>query len=86
MKIVTETGSTYEIDVANKRIRRLTGKGNPTPRVGKDGKWREYNSIGPVKEGLRLAIVWSDQLGSLGAVPGALPGTVTSPIVEIDQS
>lgn len=47
MKFETETGSLYEVDLESKKIRRLNGKGNPTPRQGQDGQWKKYINISP---------------------------------------
>lgn len=67
----TETGSIYEVDEANKRIRRLTGKGNPTPRMGLDGEWREYHDLNLNSHG-GLSITWvidqvEDENGNYGS-------------------
>lgn len=42
---VTKSGSVYEVDVPGKRVRRLHGEQDPTPRQGKDGEWRAYAAM-----------------------------------------
>jgi len=70
--IKTASGSTYEHDLSNGRIRRLEGTHNPTPRQGADGDWLPYEAIhGPLKEA-PLVVLWSHQHGRM---------TVTSPVV-----
>ena len=54
----TVSGSVYEIDTLGRRIRRLEGSHEPTPRQGEDGEWREYQSISEVDEGKAVLIVW----------------------------
>lgn len=99
MKLHTESESVYELDEARKRIRRLSGNGDPTRRTGQDGAWREYESVkctaslgtaiyGPlfdeIKPGYLLLITWPDGTKP-AAVSGAVPGTLTSRILRIEQ-
>ncbi len=88
MIIHTETGSIYEVDRKNKRVRRMTGKDNPTPRMGKDGEWRSYTDIqpDPPEAGGRLLIVWSIKAteSEEGLVDLSAPTTLTSTIVAIN--
>lgn len=55
----TETGSTYEVDEARKLVRRVAGKGNPTPRVGHDHIWKQYKDINGVEVGGVAMITWN---------------------------
>lgn len=48
--------SSYEIDQAQRRIRRIGGVNPPTPNQGPDGDWQSYESITRVGDG--LMIVW----------------------------
>jgi hypothetical protein len=41
----TESGSVYQLDEANQKIRRLSGVNAPTPRQGQDGEWRPYAEV-----------------------------------------
>ena len=67
----TETGSLYQVDEENKRVRRIEGVKAPTPRQGKDGEWKEYKVFQRLSDGC----LWFDWTG-LGN------GTVTSRVVE----
>jgi hypothetical protein len=60
MRFITISGSTYEVDQDNKKIRRLKGKADPTPRQGQDGEWREYINLSPIKIGEAVLIQWAD--------------------------
>lgn len=94
MLFYTVSGSAYEVDSVNKRIRRLSGKANPTPRQGKDGEWRNYAELhpAPLKVGESALIVWGDDVDFLpetkalmGRDPSLAPmrTTMTSPIESI---
>jgi hypothetical protein len=72
----TESGSSYELDPANKKIRRLSGGLNPTPRQGPDGEWKEYHSISIPTFDEELTIVWRME----GSIAKA---TLTSRIVSL---
>jgi hypothetical protein len=54
----TVSGSIYEVDETNKRIRRLEGKTLGTVRVGNDGDWKRYSNISEIKVGRSIVIVW----------------------------
>jgi hypothetical protein len=58
--IATVTGSLYELDGENHRIRRVSGERAPTIRQGTDGTWRSYVLIAPEQPtvGSRLVVVW----------------------------
>jgi hypothetical protein len=75
MIVKTKTGSVYEIDEQNKRVRRMQGVIDPTPRQGKDGEWKEYKTVAVV--GQPPAVGFFFDWTGLGN------GTLTSPIVEL---
>lgn len=61
MKFITKSGSMYEVDTSAKRIRRLIGMVDPTPRQGKDGEWRVYADLFPSPTvGKSVIIAWCD--------------------------
>jgi len=79
MVAVTASGSVYEIDEAQKRVRRLKGAKDPTPRQGADGEWKEYSDINVCSNG-SLLIVWGSYLKDNEVV---LRSTQTSPVTLI---
>ena len=70
----TESGSLYELDPANRRVRRISGERAPTPRQGTDGEWKTYESWMPFIHPDGALAVWFDWTGRGN-------GTWTSPIV-----
>lgn len=58
MKFETASGSLYEVDEENKRVRRLIGVQDPTPRQGSDGEWREYLDRTEIVVGQIALFVW----------------------------
>jgi hypothetical protein len=81
--IQTESGSIYELDTQNKRIRRVHGR-SPAPSRLPAADWRTYKAIGPVQEGLSLFVAWPDESVGVRARPGAIPGMVTSRVVRVE--
>lgn len=79
MKFTTESGSFYELDLAGRRMRRLEGKGPPTPRMGADGGWRDYLVISFPCVGARLLVSWC-------YLNGVVQCTTTSPITRLDTT
>lgn len=75
----TESGSVYELDWDNKRIRRVTGIKDPTPRQGKDGDWKEYLYVSSIIIGQSVVICWKIEETDQGSVHRT---TMTSRIVE----
>ena len=61
MRTVTTANSVYQINEADRLIRRSSGTGDPTPRQGKDGAWQAYESIQSHLGG--LLIVWNRTTG-----------------------
>lgn len=55
-RFLTESGSIYEVDEENRRVRRLTGEHEPTPRQGPDGQWKDFLSYDDIHIGLMF--VW----------------------------
>lgn len=83
----TVSGSTYEVDTTNKRIRRLNGVKDPQPRQGRDGEWRNYaDVVGPVV-GKQVFIAWDKTTTPLlaGSPESAIPGTMTSVVVSVEE-
>lgn len=74
--VKTESGSLYEIDEANKKIRRIYGTVVPTAQFQTDGQWVKYESINKIRKHHSLVIIW--------ALDKQLPATITTPIVDTD--
>ena len=87
IKFLTETGSLYEYDSANARIRRLFGKTPPTPRMGVDEEWKPGVLAKDPAVGESAVIRWGDDVAPLIAgMDSALKTTITSTVVEINPS
>jgi hypothetical protein len=80
MKLTTQSNSLYEINQKTKQIRRLVGLNNPTPRMGADGNWKDYQSISEIIIGQSLIIVWETLLEDGRSTYRT---TMTSPIKSI---
>lgn len=84
MRIVTETGSQYEINTDSKQVRKLVG-GSGTNRI--QGEWKSYINLLPAegpKVGTQVMIVWGDDVEALeAATEGWTKTTITSRVVEI---
>jgi hypothetical protein len=71
--------SIYEVDEANRLVRRVVGKNDPTPHQGPDEVWKSYQSLQVEPGG--ILIIW-------GINDGVLETTVTSPVTgheEVDD-
>ncbi len=56
MKFKTVSGSTYEVDLDKKQIRRISSTHPPHRRQGQDGVWSGYDWITEVKVGRSVRI------------------------------
>lgn len=94
MKFITLSGSLYQVDTVNKKIRRLNGKNDPTPRQGEDGVFKSYEGFGSIKEilagndgkltvGEPALIVWIQSEHASLSDEGGVKTTLTSDVVEI---
>ena len=79
MFIVTEN-STYEIDQANKRIRKIRGDEASFPHQISDNQWKEYKDISMPRVGEPMFIVWGFQESPEGM---RTKGTMTSLIKSV---
>jgi hypothetical protein len=86
MKFQTTTGSLYEVDAVQQKVRRLSGVKDPQPRQGKDGEWRAYVDL-QLKEGKCAVIFWDPATTPLleGSPAGATPTTITSVVLKIEE-
>ena len=81
-RFTTETGSIYEVDETNKKIRRLSGNKDATGRQG-DGDWKSYQGL-VLKLNESALIFWTDEVKPF--INGAIPATETSYVVSITES
>ena len=81
-RFTTETGSIYEVDETNKKIRRLSGNKDATGRQG-DGDWKSYQGL-VLKLNESALIFWTDEVKPF--IKGAIPATETSYVVSITES
>lgn len=58
MTFETYSGSIYEFDAANLQIRRVSGQGTPTARVGTDGDWKPCLGVYNISKDLCAVIHW----------------------------
>lgn len=78
IRFTTSTGSRYEVDTDNSKIRRLGGTAEPTPRQGVDGTWRTYQAISHIAPGYAVLVVWE--------VQAHLPSTLTSVVRTVEAT
>jgi hypothetical protein len=71
----TLSGSSYEVDQENNRIRRLAGTKDPTVRQGNDGEWKDYKHLSFSEDG--VLIVWNIDDHGISKT------TMTSPVVKV---
>lgn len=82
-RVVTHTGSVYEFDEANKRVRRMGLEHEDQTRASPE--WRPYEEILVVTLGAPMVIRWPDDVGLLeGSPEDAVPTTETSPVVAVE--
>lgn len=81
----TETGSTYEYDLINNRIRKSAGNTSTTTLRLRDG-WKDFDSLSAVEIGKEVCIVWSKNVQLLeGSPKDSIPSTITSRVVSISS-
>jgi hypothetical protein len=93
----TRSGSVYQVDTANQKVRRLEGEADPTPRQGKDGEWKSYEWIGclsdyilvgnegKIKVGEGALIVWVQSEHQSLSSFGGVKTTLTSDVIKITE-
>ena len=88
----TRTGSCYEVDREASKIRRLSGKNDPTSRQGQDGEWKPYEYLAPIVIGQGATIIWGSdtpllpETKSLAALSSiVVPMTYTSDVESVEE-
>lgn len=56
IEVIKTLNSTYELDIAGQRIRRLEGVNPPTLYQGEDGQWQPFTSV--IDWGSSMVIEW----------------------------
>jgi len=79
----TESSSMYEVNIDERKIRRLHGANPATNRLGHDGEWKEFLNISELEIGESVVITWSI---SNEQEEFRLKTTVTSPIIDFVES
>ena len=90
--VETETGSIYELDVEYRRIRRLHGNSNSTPRVGKDGVWKKIKNATLPNVGSPMIFIWGIDCDPINDIEPGLPDgfrvrtTMTSRVISVKEA
>ncbi len=86
IRFETASGSTYELDEKNRKIRRVTGMKTPQPRQGRDGDWKPYAAVTEVRIGYPMIISWDPETTPLhsDSPVGAMPATITSMVRDFE--
>jgi hypothetical protein len=82
LQFKTISGSVYEVDQDNRKIRRLYGNLEPTKRQGNDNEWKEYETITPIEVGSAVIIGWKVLLDNNEFL---IQSTMTSLVLECSQ-
>lgn len=84
----TQSGTLYEVDNDNKRIRRVSNTENQpgTPRTG-SGEWRSFDSISNIEKGSQVVIIWNKKENPLlpDSPNFAIPTTITNIVIEVEN-
>lgn len=96
-RVITESGSVYELDQENKLCRRA-GKPGVTRRA--TPSWKQYSNVVDMEVGKQMIVFWPTDNTTLldetvekmkaGEIPAwmvqtILPATITSPVVSVEQ-
>jgi len=79
IRVIKTIRSTYEVDIDNKKIRRLNGERVPTQRQGTDGEWKAYEEITQAAIGVPFITVWRTE-------DGVMKSTMSSPVTEVSET
>lgn len=80
MYFMTQSGSVYEVDTENKRVRRTAGQVNQKSRI--NGEWLIYRDVTPVKLNQEVIFMWGEP-GQI--LPEAERATMTSIVIGVQQ-
>ncbi len=62
-RVRTDSGSVYDVDLDQKRIRRVHGRLGPNDTRPQDGIWRNFVGLDGPEVGQTMVVYWSTQGG-----------------------
>ena len=61
LRVRTESGSVYDVDLDEGRIRRVHGRHGPTDTQPQDGIWRRFASLEGPEPGQPMVVYWATE-------------------------
>lgn len=64
LRVRTESGSVYDIDLESRRIRRVHGRHGPADTQPQDGIWRRFTGLEGPTPGEQMIVYWATEAAS----------------------
>lgn len=84
LRVRTESGSVYDVDVAGKRIRRLHGRHGPADTQPQDGIWRSFAGLEGPEPGLPMVVYWAKEAPAARATDFGFRTTAVESVQEVE--
>jgi hypothetical protein len=83
-RVRTESGSVYDVDHDEKRIRRVHGRHGPTDTQPQDGIWRRFSGLEGPTAGQSMIVYWATEAAGAKETDFGFRTTVVTQVTEID--
>ena len=83
LRVRTESGSVYDVDLEEGRIRRVHGRHGPTDMQPQDGIWRRFDGLEGPDPGQPMVVYWATEAAA-GAKKTSL-GFRTTIVLEVRE-
>jgi len=84
LRVRTESGSVYDVDLQTSQIRRAHGRHGPADTQPQDGIWRRFNGIEGPEVGHPMVVYWAPEIAGATATNLGFRTTVVREVREIE--
>lgn len=85
VRVRTESGSVYDVDVAGQRIRRVHGRHGPADTQPQDGIWRRFAGIEGPEVGLPMVVYWAKEVAGASDTAYGFRTTAVESVQDVDD-
>lgn len=85
LRVRTESGSVYDVDLDGQRIRRVHGRHGPADTQPQDGIWRRFAGIEGPEPGLPMVVYWAKEAASSRETAFGFRTTAVEAVQEVEN-
>ena len=84
LRVRTESGSVYDVDLEGRQIRRVHGRHGPTDAQPQDGIWRRFAGIEGPEPGRAMVVYWAKEAAGARETDFGFRTTAVESVQEVE--